>query len=44
MGKCRLCGRNVSELIGPYCSRYDKVVGDLNSGLATELGPIELEL
>ncbi len=42
MEKCKLCGRNVSELIGPYCSRCDKLVGDVNAGLAME--PIELEL
>ena len=44
MKKCKLCGRKVSELFGPYCSRCDKIVGDVNSGLAAELGPIELEL
>ncbi len=42
--KCKLCKRKVFELIGPYCSRCDKIICDVNCGLAAEFGPIELEL
>jgi hypothetical protein len=41
---CKLCGRKVSELFGPYCSRCDKIVSDASTGLAAELEPIELVL
>ena len=42
--KCRLCGKKTTELFGPYCSRCDKIVGDVNAGLAAEPEPIELVL
>jgi hypothetical protein len=42
MGKCKLCGKATPELFGPYCGRCDKIVGDVNAGLAAELEPREL--
>ncbi len=42
--RCRLCGKDVRELFGPYCGRCDKIVGDVNTDLAAELGPRELVL
>ena len=35
--KCRLCGKHTSELLGLYCGRCDKIVGDVNADLAVEL-------
>jgi endogenous inhibitor of DNA gyrase (YacG/DUF329 family) len=42
--RCRLCGKDVPELFGPYCSRCDKIVGDVNTDLAAEIEPRELVL
>ena len=36
MSECKLCGKETSELLGLYCSRCDKMVGDANAGLAAE--------
>jgi hypothetical protein len=40
--RCRLCGKDVPELFGPYCGRCDKIVGDINVDLAAELELKEL--
>ena len=40
--RCRLCGKDVPELFGPYCGRCDKIVADVNADLAAELEPREL--
>ena len=42
MRECKLCGKDTSELLGLYCSRCDKIVGDANADLAAEFGPREL--
>ncbi|MHC4118466.1 MAG: hypothetical protein ACYSWO_13275 [Planctomycetota bacterium] len=42
MRECTLCRKDVPELFGPYCGRCDKIVGDVNAGLAAELEPREL--
>ena len=42
MRKCKLCGKNTPELLGTYCGRCDKIVGDVQAGLAAELEPKEL--
>ena len=42
MRKCKLCGKNTSELFGPYCGRCDKIVGDVNADLAAELEASEM--
>ncbi|MHC4330357.1 MAG: hypothetical protein ACYSWW_19790 [Planctomycetota bacterium] len=39
MLECKVCGKDV---LGPYCGRCDKIVGDVNAGLAAELEPREL--
>jgi hypothetical protein len=36
MLECKLCGKDIPELLGPYCGRCDKIVGDVNAGLAAE--------
>ena len=42
MRECELCGKDTPELMGPYCGRCDKIVGDVQASLAAELGPREL--
>ena len=42
MRECKLCGKDTSELLGPYCSRCDKIVGNVNADLAAEFGHREL--
>lgn len=42
MRECKLCGKNTPGLLGPYCGRCDKIVGDMNADLAAELEPREL--
>jgi len=42
MRECKLCGKDVPELLGPYCGRCDKLIGDVNLGLAAELESEEL--
>ena len=42
MEKCKLCGKGTSELLGSYCGRCDKIVGDVNAGLAAEFEPKEI--
>ena len=42
MRKCKLCGKNTPELLGQYCGRCDKIIGDVQTGLAAELEPKEL--
>ena len=37
MRRCRLCGTAEDELLGGYCGRCDKIVGDVWAGLALEL-------
>ena len=44
MRECKLCGKDVPELLGPYCGRCDKIVGDVNAGLAAELEPGEISV
>jgi hypothetical protein len=41
MRECKLCGKDIPELLGPYCARCDKIVGDVNAGLAAEYDPGE---
>lgn len=31
MRECKLRGKDTSELLGPHCSRCDKIVGDVNA-------------
>ena len=31
MRECKLCGKDTPELLGPYCARCDKVVGDVKT-------------
>ena len=42
MRECKLCGKEAPELLGPYCGRCDKIVGDMNADLAAELEPREM--
>jgi hypothetical protein len=42
MRECKLCGKDVPELFGPYCGRCDKLIGDVNTDLAAELESKEL--
>lgn len=42
MRKCKLCGKDTLELLGPDCSRCDKIVGDVNADLAAELASKEI--
>ena len=42
MKECKLCGKDAPELLGPHCSRCDKIVGDMNADLAGELEPREM--
>ena len=44
MRECKLCGKDTPELLGPYCGRCDKIVGDVNGGLAAELEPGEISV
>jgi hypothetical protein len=38
MRRCRLCGTaEDTELLGGYCGRCEKIVGDVWAGLALEL-------
>jgi hypothetical protein len=41
MRECKLCGKDTPELLGPYCGRCDKIVGDINIDAAAELEPRE---
>jgi len=41
MRECKLCGKYVPELLGPYCARCDKIVGDVQADLAAEFEPGE---
>ena len=36
MRECKLCGKDVPELLGLYCGRCDKIVGDMNIDAAAE--------
>lgn len=40
MRECKLCGRET--LLGLYCGRCDKIVGDVNADLAAELASREM--
>ena len=42
MKECKLCGKDIPELLGLYCSRCEKIVGDVNTSLAAEFGPCEM--
>lgn len=42
MKECKLCGKNAPELLGLYCCRCDKIVGDMNADLDAELEPREM--
>jgi len=42
MKKCKLCGKDTPELLGWYCGRCDKIVGDVNASLAAEIEPREM--
>ncbi|MFC1635713.1 hypothetical protein ACFL5Z_12830 [Planctomycetota bacterium] len=42
MRECKLCGKDTPELMGPYCGRCHKIVGDVHAGLAAELAPREI--
>jgi hypothetical protein len=37
MRECKWCGKDTSELLGGYCGRCDKILGDVHAGLAAEL-------
>jgi hypothetical protein len=41
MRECKLCGKDIPELLGPYYARCDKIVGDVHTGLAAEFEPGE---
>ena len=41
MRKCKLCRKDTPELLGPYCGRCDKIVGDVQAGLAAEFESAE---
>jgi len=41
MRECKLCGKDIPELLVLYCARCDKIVGDVNAGLAAEFEPGE---
>ena len=41
MRECKLCRKDVPVLLGPYCARCDKIVVDVNTGLAAEFKPGE---
>ena len=36
--KCKMCEQQTSELSVPYCSRCDKMIGDVNADIAAEFG------
>ena len=40
--KCEMCEEEIEEFLGPYCSRCDKIIGDVNADLAAELGEREI--
>ena len=42
MRECKLCGKDAPELLGQYCGRCDKIVGNMNADLAAELEPREM--
>ena len=42
MRECKLCGKDAPELLGRYCGRCDKIVGDVNLDVAAELEPREM--
>ena len=42
MKECKLCGQDAPDLLGMYCGRCDKIVGDVNADLAVELEPREM--
>jgi hypothetical protein len=42
MKECKLCGKDAPELLGLYCGLCDKIVGDVNADLVTELEPREM--
>ena len=42
MGECKLCGKDVPELLRLYCGRCDKIVGDMNIDAAAEYQPKEI--
>ena len=42
MRECKLCGKDATELLGRYCGRCDKIVGDVNLDVAAELEPREM--
>ena len=42
MRECKLCGKDLPELLGLYCGRRDKIVGDINADLVAELELIEM--
>jgi len=37
MRECKMCGKDVPELLGLYCGRCDQIVGDMNADLAAKL-------
>ena len=42
MKECKLCSKDTLELLGLYCCRCDKIICDVNEGLAAELEPKEM--
>ena len=42
MNECKLCGKDTPELLGLYCGRCDKIVGDVNADQFAELASGEM--
>ncbi|MFC1604439.1 hypothetical protein ACFL5F_05360 [Planctomycetota bacterium] len=42
MRECKLCGKDAPELLGSFCGRCDKIIGDMDIDAAAELEPAEL--
>lgn len=39
--KCKMCEQKTSEFSEPYCSRCDKIIGDVNADFAAEFADKE---
>jgi hypothetical protein len=37
MRRCKLCGKEEEDFLGPYCLQCDKLVADIYADLATGL-------
>ena len=36
MERCKLCGKEEGNLLGPYCLQCDKIIGDIYADAASE--------